>query len=94
MVFSKSMEFLKMNKEDYSIDIPEPQKGGSIIKLEISPRGTYLVAAIYNDQDHRIQKIVRWNVEDIKEGEGIKEENEDAKEGIEIKESEDIEKKI
>ena len=90
MVFSKSMEFLKMNKEDYSIDIPEPQKGGSIIKLEISPRGTYLVAAIYNDQDHRIQKIVGWNVE---EGKNINEENKDIEKGKDIgKEDEYIEK--
>jgi len=79
-----------MNKEDYSIDIPEPQKGGSIIKLEISPRGTYLVAAIYNDQDHRIQKIVGWNVE---EGKNINEENKDIEKGKDIgKEDEYIEK--
>ncbi len=78
-----------MSKEHVSINVPTD---GSISKMEISPNGTYLVAAIC--KDHKIQKIVRWNVEDIKEGEGIKEENEDAKEGIEIKESEDIEKKI
>ena len=78
-----------MSKEHVSINVPTD---GSISKMEISPNGTYLVAAIC--KDHKIQKIVRQNVEDIKEGKGIKKENEDAKEGIEIKESEDIEKKI
>src|SRR6266542_1439419 len=89
VVFSKLMEFLKMNKEDYSIDISESQNGGSIIKLEISSRRTYLVAAIYNDQDHRIQKIVRWNVE---EGKNINEENKDVEKGKDIEEDEYIEK--
>ena len=66
--------------EGFSIDIsPEPQKGGSISKIEISPKGTYLAATICYDQGHKIQKIVGWNVKDIKEGKDIKEDDEDIK---------------
>jgi len=44
-----------------SIDIPPgPQEGDSVSKIEISPNGTYLVAAICND--HKIKKIVGRNV--------------------------------
>ena len=64
-----------------------PIEGGSISKIEISPNGTYLVAAICN-QDRKIQKIVGWNVENIKK------ENEDKKVVIDIEENEYIEKKF
>ena len=68
-----------MNKDHISIDVSP--KGGSISKIEISPNGTYLVAAIRDDQDHKIQEMVGWNVEDIKVG-------------VDIGVSESIEKEI
>ncbi len=74
-----------MTKDHVSIDVSP--KNGSIDKIEISPKGTYLVAAIRNDQDHKIQEIIGWNVKDIKEGQDIIEENEDIE-----KEDEYIEK--
>ncbi len=51
-------KFSKMSEED---------RQDLICKIEISPHRTYLVATICN-QDHKIQKIVRWYVKDMKEG--------------------------
>ncbi len=63
-----------MSKDHVSIDIsvsidlsPKIRLGGSISKIEISPDGNYLVAAICGNQDHIIQKIVGWNVKYIKD---------------------------
>ena len=63
-----------MDKDHFSVDmLPEPQKGDSISKMEISPNGTYLVA-VYK-QDNGFQKIVGWKVDDLGEGEFIDQEN-------------------
>ncbi|SRR6266542_410975 len=72
---------------------------GPISKIEISPNGTYLVAAICN-QDHKIQEIVGWNVKDDSMEKqvifkwNVEEENEDIKVVVDIGESEDLEKEV
>jgi hypothetical protein len=68
-------------------------KGGSISKIEISPKGTYLIAAIL--QNDLFHTIVGWEVEDIEKGkdigwkdeevEGIEQEDEQVKDEKDLK---------
>src|SRR6266542_2948049 len=77
--------------EDVSIDLTP--KGGSISKIAISPKGTYLIAAIL--QEDLFHKVVGWNVEDIEKGKDIgwKDEGIEIVEGVEQEDDEVKDKK-
>ncbi len=62
-------------EEDFTIDVMKGGSIGSIGKIAISPKRTYLIAAVL--QGDLFHTVVGWNVKDIEKGKDIGWDDED-----------------